>query len=185
MSQAQIGEEFREEDIKKAPKYKIFELRSRQLEIAAKLEERKKYSNINLSLSYNHRQNFDDYLSVATSFALPIYGSEDAKAKKTRYLKQESIQNAQNYLQNATMIFQNNYKKAEYFSKRVENLDAILEKYKALGSYEKSNIRNSVTLERSIEDENLLFDLEIERLKYKLEIKAAELELFYITKESI
>ncbi|HEY9203943.1 MAG TPA: TolC family protein [Sulfurimonas sp.] len=185
MQQAQIGEDFMEEDIKKAPKYKIFELRSRQLEIAAKLEERKKYSNISLSLSYNHRQNFDDYLSVSTSFALPIYGSEDAKAKKTRYLKQESIQNAQNYLQNATMIFQNNRKKAEYFSKRVENLDAILEKYKALGSYEKSNIRNSVTLERSIEDENLLFDLEIERLKYKLEIKAAELELFYITKESI
>ena len=83
------------------------------------------------------------------------------------------------------MIFQNNSKKAEYFTKRVENLDAILEKYRALGSYEKSNIRNSVTLERSIEDENLLFDLEIERLKYKLEIKAAELELFYITKESI
>ncbi|MDY0123334.1 TolC family protein [Sulfurimonas sp.] len=185
MSAARIGEEFMEEDIKKAPKYKIFELRSRELEIAAKLEERKKYSNISLSLSYNHRQNFEDYLSVATSFALPIYGSEDAKAKKTRYLKQESIQNAQNYLQNATMIFQNNYKKADYFTKRVENLDAILEKYRALGSYEKSNIRNSVTLERSIDDENLLFDLEIERLKYKLEIKAAQLELFYITKESI
>lgn len=185
VQKAQIAEEFLQEDIKKSPKYKIFEIKTRQLKLQGTLEERKKYSNINLNVSYNYRDKFDDYLAFSASFALPVYGSEDAKANRLRHLKAENVQKEDNYLQNATMIFQNNYKRAEYLNARVENLDAILEKYKALTLYEKSNIKNSITLEKSIENENLLFDLEIEKLKYKLDIKAAQLELFYITKESL
>lgn len=185
VQKAKIAEEFLQEDIKKSPKYKIFEIKTRQLELQKTLEERKKYSNINLNASYNHREKYDDYLAFAVSFALPVYGSEDAKAKRSGYLRAENIQKADNYLQNATMIFQNNHKRAEYLNARVENLDAILEKYKALTLYEKSNIKNSITLEKSIENENLLLDLQIEKLKYKLDIKAAHLELFYITKESL
>lgn len=185
VQKAQIAEEFLQEDIKKSPKYKIFEIKTRQLKLQRTLEERKKYSNINLNVSYNYRDKFDDYLAFSASFALPVYGSEDAKANRLRHLRAENVQKEDNYLQNAAMIFQNNYKRAEYLNARVENLDAILEKYKALTLYEKSNIKNSITLEKSIENENLLFDLEIEKLKYKLDIKAAQLELFYITKESL
>lgn len=185
VQKAQIAEDFLQEDIKKSPKYKIFEIKTRQLKLQRTLEERKKYSNINLNVSYNYRDKFDDYLAFSASFALPVYGSEDAKANRLSHLKAENVQKEDNYLQNAAMIFQNNYKRAEYLNARVENLDAILEKYKALTLYEKSNIKNSITLEKSIENENLLFDLEIEKLKYKLDIKAAQLELFYITKESL
>ncbi|MDO9265982.1 MAG: TolC family protein [Sulfurimonas sp.] len=185
VQKAQIAEEFLQEDIKKSPKYKIFEIKTRQLKLQRTLEERKKYSNVNLNISYNRRESFDDYLSVLTSFELPVYGAEEAKVKKVKHLRAESIQEENNFMQNMTMLFLNNYKRAEYLNARVENLDTILEKYKALTLYEKSNIKNSITLEKSIENENLLFDLEIEKLKYKLDIKAAQLELFYITKESL
>ncbi|MFA7611519.1 MAG: TolC family protein, partial [Sulfurimonas sp.] len=185
VQKVQISEEFAKEEIEKSPKYKILELKSKQLEIITKLEQRSKYSNITLSASYNYREKFDDYLSVSTSFALPIYGTEDAKVRKTRYLKQESLQNTQNYLQNSIMVFDNNLERVEHLSKRVQNLDAIIKRYRELREYENANIKNSITLEKNIENENLLLDLEIERLKYKLEIKTALLELFYITKESI
>ncbi|MDD3505803.1 MAG: TolC family protein, partial [Sulfurimonas sp.] len=185
VQKVQIKEEFSKEEIKKSPKYKILELKSKQLEIIAKLQQRNKYSNITLSASYNHRDKFDDYLSVSTSFALPIYGREDAEVKKTHYLKQESAQNTQNYLQNTIMLFDNNYERVEYLSKRVQNLDAIIERYKELRKYDNANIRNSITLEKNIENENLLLDLEVEKLKYKLEIRTALLELFYLTKESL
>ena len=185
VQKVQISEEFAKEEIEKSPKYKILELKSKQLEIITKLEQRSKYSNITLSASYNYREKFDDYLSVSTSFALPIYGTEDAKVRKTRYLKQESLQNTQNYLQNSIMVFDNNHERVEHLSKRVQNLDAIIKRYRELREYENANIKNSITLEKNIENENLLLDLEIERLKYKLEIKTALLELFYITKESI
>ncbi|WP_300453459.1 TolC family protein [Sulfurimonas sp.] len=185
IQKAAISEEFFQEDIKKSPKYKIFEIKTKQLELQTTLEERKKYSNVNLNVSYNNRENFDDYLSFSASFALPIYGTEEIKVKEVSHLRAENVQKEDNYLRNATMIFQNNYKKAEYLNKRVENLDAILEKYKELTLYEKSNIKNSITLEKSIENENLLLDLKIEKLKYKLDIKTAHLELFYITKESL
>lgn len=180
-----ISDEFFQDDIKKSPKYKIFEVKTKQLEFQNRLEERKKYSNINLNVSYNYREKFDDYLSLSASFALPIYGTEDAKVKKTQHLISENIQKEDNYMQNAAMLFQNNYKRMEYLSQRVKNLDAILQKYKELNAYDKSNIKNSVMLEKNIENENLLLDLEIEKLKYKLDIKTALFELFYLTKESL
>ncbi|OHE08720.1 MAG: hypothetical protein A2513_01730 [Sulfurimonas sp. RIFOXYD12_FULL_33_39] len=185
IKQVQIGSEFFQEDIKKSPKYKIFEIKTKQLELQNRLEDRKKYSNVNVNMSYNYRENFDDYLSVSASFALPIYGTEEAKVKKTKHLVAENIQKEDGYMLSAIMIFQNNYKKVEYLNERVKNLDTILYKYKELNLYDKSNIKNSVTLEKNIENENLLLDLEIEKLKYKLDIKTAHLELFYITKESI
>lgn len=180
-----ISDEFLQDDIKKSPRYKIFEIKTKQLELQNRLEERKKYSNVNLNISYNYRQKYDDYLSLSASFALPIYGTEDAKVKKTQHLIAENIQKEDNYMQNAAMLFQNNYKRMEYLSQRVKNLDAILQKYKELNSYDKSNIKNSVMLEKNIENENLLLDLEIEKLKYKLDIKTALFELFYLTKESL
>lgn len=185
MKNAEISDEFFQEEIKKSPKYKIFELKTKQLELQNRLEERKKYSNINLNVSYNYREKFDDYLSLSASFALPIYGTEDAKVKKTQHLISENIQKEDNYMQNAVMLFQNNYKRLEYLTARVKNLDVILEKYKELNAYDKSNIKNSVMLEKNIENENLLLDLEIEKLKYKLDIKTALFELFYLTKESL
>ncbi len=185
VQKAQIAEEFLQEEIKKSPKYRIFEIKTKQLEIQGRLEDRKKYSNVNLNVSYNRRENFDDYLSVSTSFELPVYGAEEAKVKKAKHLRAESIQEENNFMQNMTMIFLNNYKRVEYLNARVQNLDAILQKYRQLNLYEKSNIRDSATLDKNIENENLLLELEIEKLTYKLDIKTAQLELFYITKERI
>jgi len=176
---------FAQEDIKNTPKYKALELRSRRLETDAKLQERKKYSNVNLSLSYNYRQEFDDYLSAALSFALPVYGSEDAKAKSVMHLREQSVQNSNEYVKKASMLFQNAQKKAEYLGKRVQNIADIIFRYADLRSYEDTNIKNGVVLEKSVENENLLFDLHMEKLKYELEIKSAEWELFYLTKEGI
>ncbi len=181
----EIADEFFQEEIKKSPKYKVFEVKTKQLELQRRVEERKKYSNISLNVSYNHREKFDDYLSVSASFALPAYGTEDAKVKKTQHLISENIQTEENYMQKANMLFENNHKQAEYLSTRVKNLDVMLEKYKELNAYDKSNIKNSVMLEKNIENENLLLDLEIEKLKYKLDIKTALFELFYLTKESL
>lgn len=181
----EIADEFFQEEIKKSPKYKVFEVKTKQLELQRRLEERKKYSNISLNVSYNHREKFDDYLSLWASFALPIYGIEDAKVKKTQHLISENIQTEENYMQKADMLFENNHKQVEYLSTRVKNLDVMLEKYKELNAYDKSNIKNSVMLEKNIENENLLLDLEIEKLKYKLDIKTALFELFYLTKESL
>lgn len=185
VERAKIEDDFLEGDIKKSPKYKIYEIKAKQLELTSKLEDRKKYSNVNVGLVYNHRQNFDDYLSVSASFALPIYGSEEAKVQKTRHLSAENTQKEQNYMSNAMAIFQTNDKRVEYLKKRVKNLDDILYKYKELNRYDKSNITNSVTLEKNIENENLLLDLEIEKLKYNLDMKSALLELFYLTSGSL
>lgn len=182
---AQIQSDFTTEGIKSTPKYKILELRSKKLDIDAKLQERKKYSNVNLSLGYNHRQDFSDYLSVSASFVLPVYGTEDAKAKSAMYLKQESVQNTKDYTQKALMLFQNAAKKVEYLGKRVRNIDDIIFRYTDLRSYEDTNIKSGVVLERNIENENLLIDLRMERLKYELEIQSARWELFYLTKEGV
>ena len=185
IQKAQIAQEFFQEDIKKSPKYKIFEIKTKRLELQSRLEDRKKYSNVKLNVSYNHRQRFDDYLSISTSFALPIYGTEDAKVKKTKYLIGESVQQEDDYLQKRIMLFKNSYKKVNYLRARVQNLEAILSKYSQLNLYDKTNIKNSITLEKNIQNENLILDLEIEKLKYKLDIQTELLELFYITKESI
>ncbi|ABB44159.1 hypothetical protein Suden_0881 [Sulfurimonas denitrificans DSM 1251] len=185
INQAQIEDYFLEENIKKSPKYKIYEIKAKQLDLNSRLEERKKYSNVSVGVTYNHRQNYDDYLSVSASFALPIYGIEEAKVQKTRHLSAENLQKEQNYMLFAVTVFQTNAKRVEYLKKRIKNLDDILYKYKELNRYDKSNITNSVTLEKNIENENLLLDLEIEKLKYNLEKSSALLELFYITSGSV
>jgi len=185
IERAKIEDGFLQEDIKKSPKYKIYEIKAKQLELTSRLEERKKYSNVNVGVVYNHRQNFEDYLSVSASFALPIYGSEEAKVQKARYLSAENTQKELNYMSNAMALFQTNDKRVAYLKRRVKNLDDILYKYKELNIYDKSNITNSVTLEKNIENENLLLDLEIEKLKYNLDMKSALLELFYITSGSL
>lgn len=185
VKEAQIDEEFFLDDIKKSPKYKIYEIKTKQLELQAKLQDREKYSNVSVGVNYNHRQGFDDYLSLSASFALPIYGAEEAKVKKARYQNAQNTQEKEDYMLSAKIAFLNSYKKVDYLTKRVENLDEILYKYRELNIYEKSNITNNVTLQINIENENLLLDLEIEKLKYKLDIKSALLELFYITKGSL
>ena len=185
VQKANITQDFFQEDIKKSPKYRIFEIKTKRLELQSKLEERQKYSNIKLNVSYNNRQNFDDYLSFSTSFALPIYGSEDAKVKKAKYLSVENLKKESDFFQNRVMIFDNSYKKVEYLRKRVENLNAIIERYAKLNEYDKSNIINRITLDKNIQNENLLLDLKVQKLKYKLDITTVLLELFYITKESI
>lgn len=182
---ANISAEFLQEDIKKSPKYKVFELKRKKLEFQSRLEQRQKYSNVKLNVSYNHRQNFDDYLSFSTSFALPVYGSEDAKVQRTKYFINENEQKEDDYLKNKAMLFNNMYKKTEYLKKRIKNIDSIIKRYKELNEYDRSNIKNQVTLEKNVQNENLLLDLKIEKLKYELDIRTAMLELFYITKEGI
>lgn len=185
VEKAQIQSQYSQEDIKHTPKYMVFELKSKRLEMDAELQERKKYSNVNLSLGYNHRQDFSDYLSVTASFTLPVYGSEDAKAKSAMYLKQESVQNTMDYMKKAQMLFQNAAKRVEYLGKRVQNIDDIVFRYTELRSYEDADIKGGVTLEKNIENENLILELQIEKLKYELEINSARWELFYLTKGSI
>ncbi|MFA5461791.1 MAG: TolC family protein [Sulfurimonas sp.] len=185
VERAKIEDDFLVDDIKKSPKYKIYEIKAKQLELTSKLEDRKKYSNVSLGVVYNNRQNHEDYLSVTASFALPIYGSEEAKVQKTRHLSSENTQKEQSYISNAMAVFDTNDKRVEYLKRRVKNLDDILYKYKELNRYDKSNITNSVTLEKNIENENLLLDLEIEKLKYNLDMKSALLELFYLTSGSL
>jgi len=185
VNRAKIDDDFREKSLKSSPAAKILELRTKRFELQSKLEQRKKYSNITLSMSYNNRQNFDDYLSFSTSFALPIYGTEDAKVRVAKAGASEALQKQSDFHKSRVSLFHKSQKRVEYLKKRLKSLEDLEQRYTELEAYENSNIANSITLEKKVENENLLLELKVQKLRYKLDIKSAELELYYITKESL
>lgn len=185
VNRAKIDDDFREKSLKSSPAAKILELRTKRFELQSKLEQREKYSNITLSMSYNNRQNFDDYLSFSTSFALPIYGTEDAKVRVAKAGEAEALQKQSDFHKSRVSLFHKSQKRVEYLKKRLKSLEDLEQRYSELESYENSNISNSITLEKKVENENLLLELKVQKLRYKLDIKRALLELYYITKESL
>lgn len=185
INRAKISEEFFKESIKNSPASKVLEFQTKRFELQSKLEQREKYSNITLNVSYNHRQEFDDYLSFSTSFALPIYGAEDAKVKIAKAQSSEAMQKQNDFYKSKESIFNKNKKRVEFFQKRLKSLEDLEHRYAELKAYENSNISNSISLEKKVENENLLLELEMQKLRYKLSIKTALFELYYITKESL
>ena len=185
ISRAKIDDDFTDEGLKNSPASKILALRTKRFELQSKLEQREKYSNITLSMSYNNRQNFDDYLSFSTSFALPIYGTEDAKVRVAKAGEAEALQIQSDFHKSRVSLFHKSQKRVEYLKKRLKSLEDLEQRYTELETYENSNIANSITLEKKVENENLLLELKVQKLRYKLDIKRALLELYYITKESL
>jgi len=185
ISRAKIDDHFTDEGLKNSPASKILALRTKRFELQSKLEQREKYSNITLSMSYNNRQNFDDYLSFSTSFALPIYGTEDAKVRVAKAGEAEALQIQSDFHKSRVSLFHKSQKRVEYLKKRLKSLEDLEQRYSELEAYENSNISNSITLEKKVENENLLLELKVQKLRYKLDIKRALLELYYITKESL
>ena len=185
ISRAKIDDDFTDEGLKNSPASKILALRTKRFELQSKLEQREKYSNITLSMSYNNRQNFDDYLSFSTSFALPIYGTEDAKVRVAKAGEAEALQIQSDFHKSRVSLFHKSQKRVEYLKKRLKSLEDLEQRYSELEAYENSNISNSITLEKKVENENLLLELKVQKLRYKLDIKRALLELYYITKESL
>lgn len=185
ISCAKIDDDFTDEGLKNSPASKILALRTKRFELQSKLEQREKYSNITLSMSYNNRQNFDDYLSFSTSFALPIYGTEDAKVRVAKAGEAEALQIQSDFHKSRVSLFHKSQKRVEYLKKRLKSLEDLEQRYSELEAYENSNISNSITLEKKVENENLLLELKVQKLRYKLDIKRALLELYYITKESL
>ncbi|EQB35375.1 hypothetical protein M947_08820 [Sulfurimonas hongkongensis] len=185
VKRAKIDDDFRDDGLKNSPAAKILELRTKRFELQSTLEQRKKYSNITLSMSYNNRQNFDDYLSFSTSFALPIYGAEDAKVKVAKAGASEALQKQSDFHKSRVSLFHKNKKRVEYLKKRLMSLEDLQQRYTELEAYENSSIASSITLEKKIENENLLLELKVQKLRYFLDKKRAEFELYYITKESL
>ncbi|MCK9491045.1 MAG: TolC family protein [Sulfurimonas sp.] len=185
VSRAKISDSFTDEGLKNSPAAKILELRTKRFDLQSKLEQREKYSNITLSMSYNNRQNFDDYLSFSTSFALPIYGSENAKVRVAKALSSEAFQKQSDFHKSRVSLFHKSQKRVEYLRKRLNSLEDLELRYSELEAYENSNIANSITLEKKVENQNLILELKVQKLRYKLDIKKAMFELYYITKESL
>jgi hypothetical protein len=61
------------------------ELQKQQSNVA--LAHSNNYPDINLIAGYAYRQNFDDYMNLGLSMALPIYGTEDTKEQEQRALE--------------------------------------------------------------------------------------------------
>ncbi|MDD2448976.1 MAG: TolC family protein [Sulfurimonas sp.] len=185
ISRAKIDDDFRDDGLKNSPASKVLELRTKRFELQSKLEQREKYSNVTLSMSYNNRQNFDDYLSFSTSFALPIYGTEDAKVRVAKAGAAEALQIQSDFHKSRVSLFHKSQKRVEYLKKRLHSLEDLKQRYAELETYENSNISNAITLEKKVENQNLILELKVQKLRYELDIKKAELELYYITKESL
>lgn len=185
ISRAKIDDDFRDDGLKNSPASKVLELRTKRFELQSKLEQREKYSNITLSMSYNNRQNFDDYLSFSTSFALPIYGTEDAKVRVAKAGAAEALQIQSDFHKSRISLFNKSQKRVEYLKKRLHSLEDLEQRYAELETYENSNISNAITLKKKVENQNLILELKVQKLRYELDIKRALFELYYITKESL
>lgn len=173
------------ESITETPKYKIFALKSKLLTLKSDLEERKKFSNITATLSYNQRQKFEDYLFVSASFALPLYGSEEARAEAFNLQERENTDLERQYLQNASASYESGMKRIAILKERMEKLTALEQKYAQFTRYEEQSIAKAVTLAKSLENQNLLIDLHLQKLQYAFELTKTKLELFSLTQASL
>lgn len=173
------------ESITQSPKYKIFALKSKLLTLKGDLEERKKYSNITATLSYNQRQKFQDYLFVSASFALPLYGSEEARAEAFNLQERENADLKRQYLQNASAAYESGIKRIAILKERMDRLTTLEERYAQFARYEEQSITQALTLAKSLENQNLLIDLHLQKLQYAFELTKTKLELFSLTQASL
>jgi outer membrane protein TolC len=72
------------EKLKNAPALKVKEADSKVERSTLLLSQLNRVSDPTIRIGYNHRQEFEDFLSVGLSFALPIYGTEKIKIEEQR-----------------------------------------------------------------------------------------------------
>ncbi|WOE70795.1 TolC family protein [Hydrogenimonas thermophila] len=71
-------------ELKETPILKVKQTNSEIEKNRLELSQLNRISDPTLRIGYNHRQEFEDFVSVGLSFALPIYGTEKSKVEEQR-----------------------------------------------------------------------------------------------------
>jgi hypothetical protein len=167
------------------PLYKMLDADVKIKEQSIYLSRLEKTPDVTLSVAYNYRENYDDYLNVGVGFALPIYGTEEKKIIKNQSLFQKSKYTLQDYLTKSNMRYENFADTIFYLKQRVQDLDTLLSSYEIKIGYLIKDIDNKNSIAEVIKDKNTKLDLLIKKMQLKSKIESLYLEQIYLTKESL
>ena len=173
-----------ETNINKHPKISSLYQLSRKQDNLSVLEKEKKNSDIKVSVNYFQRDSkYEDYVNIALSIPLSIYGSENIKAKKAKIKTiqiNHQLQDTKKDFENKIKTFQSNIddslKTLNIINKNIlpkfNHLQKVLESY---NSYNTSKMIDSTTLIKNLN----------EIIKYKLKAVDEKQKYFQALAKSI
>ncbi len=171
--------------IRATPMAKTLELEQHKMQLLTKLEALKTHSDVILGVAYNHRQAWNDFFNVSLSFALPVYGTEEARAKAMTMRSDASGFRLEAFVIKAEKEIKTLQKRLERLQVNIQITRKLQSDLEGLLLYNSSMAGNARSIPKMLENTLALIDLDEQMIHYGLQRSQTRLALKYLTLEAL